>query len=239
MKKRYKPGTFITVPSKYRLAELDGLTQSAYMWLCDHADRNTGLCFPSIERLAMLCKVSRNTIRNRIQKLETTGLIVRTRRKRSNGTNMPNLYQVLEDNYVPKKKHRSIAAPYGSENELEMVQGLSSNHNHYEQKPDNKRVNALAVLRLRYGTPEELAEVFFKDMSVQDMVINTMSEALDSERSFVKKEIGKFLAYWTEPNGAGTKVKWQMQQTFEVGRRLFAWFSRVENHRRPGAGITI
>lgn len=239
MKARYKPGTFITVPSKFRLAELDGLAQSVYMWLCDHADKNTGLCYPSIERLAKLIKKSKNTVRNRLGKLEVAGLIVRTRRKKENGMNMPNLYRVLEDNFVPKERRSSIVALHGSGNEQGVGQELGTNHNQYKQKSDNKRENTLTVPRLEQTTPGEFAETFFAQKSMRDVTVSTISGSFNLERNLVEREINKFVAYWTEPNTTGTKVRWQLQQTFDVKRRLSTWFSRMRTDKRSGAGITI
>jgi len=35
--------------------------------------------------------------------------------------------------------------------------------------------------------------------------------------------IDEFYDYWTEPNKSGTKVKWELQKTFDLSRRLKRW----------------
>ena len=100
-KANYKPDTFLLVPSKYRLMNVDAIAQSVFLWLCCHADNATGKCFPSINTLAKLCKVSRNTVKNRVKKLEQAGLVKKTVRKTADGKNIANLYQIIADNWSP------------------------------------------------------------------------------------------------------------------------------------------
>lgn len=35
--------------------------------------------------------------------------------------------------------------------------------------------------------------------------------------------IEAFIDYWTEPNKSGTRLRWEMERTWEVGRRLKTW----------------
>lgn len=44
-----------------------------------------------------------------------------------------------------------------------------------------------------------------------------------------------FCRHWTEPNKSKTKMRWEMQQTFEIGRRLVTWASneKVFNKQQP------
>lgn len=57
--------------------------------------------------------------------------------------------------------------------------------------------------------------------TIKEMVLKNGNEAL------IKKEVGKFCDYWTEPNKALTKQRWEMEKTFEVKRRLKTWFSNL------------
>ena len=36
----------------------------------------------------------------------------------------------------------------------------------------------------------------------------------------------KFIAYWTEPNKSRTRVRYQMEKTWDTSRRLALWASR-------------
>jgi DNA replication protein DnaD len=109
-KTKYKPDTFVVVPSKYRLMKVDAIAQSVFFWLCSYADNTTGECFPSISTLAKLCKVSRTTIKNRIKKLEQAGLVKKTVRKIPDGKNITNLYQIIADNWSPNADSRGRSA---------------------------------------------------------------------------------------------------------------------------------
>lgn len=48
----------------------------------------------------------------------------------------------------------------------------------------------------------------------------------DAQKTLMWNEVQAFERYWTEKNGTGTKERWQMEQTFEVDRRLATWFAR-------------
>jgi phage replication O-like protein O len=61
--------------------------------------------------------------------------------------------------------------------------------------------------------------------------------------NIVRREIAKFIAYWTEPNANGTKQRWQLQKTFEVRRRLATWMMNCQKFttqfNAEKKGITI
>jgi len=110
-KSKYKKGTFITVPSKYRLMELSSYSQVVYMWLADHADKE-GKCWPSVGRLAKLCHICKGRVRKSIYELEEMGLVSIKYRKKNDGTNKSNYYWVIEDDYIPReKRYRSSDEP--------------------------------------------------------------------------------------------------------------------------------
>lgn len=50
-----------------------------------------------------------------------------------------------------------------------------------------------------------------------------------------------FYNYWSEPNKSRTKMRFELQQTWEVGRRLATWKSKDENRfqTRPRKGMTV
>ena len=47
------------------------------------------------------------------------------------------------------------------------------------------------------------------------------------DENMVRRELMKFISYWTEPSKSGKKQRWELEKTFEVGRRLATWFSRI------------
>ena len=133
MGRRYKPGTYILVHSKYKLQEIDAVGQSVFMWLCDHADQQ-GTCFPSISRLSKLSKKSKNTVKDRLKKLEKLGLIKKYIRKTDFGENKSNLYQIIENDWIPETKSRSKSDQPLSTIIQPVSHSLATNQNKKEQK---------------------------------------------------------------------------------------------------------
>lgn len=94
-------------------------------------------------------------------------------------------------------------------------------------------------------TPGEFAKAFFNDPHSTARAdlhrqICEANPAADPEA--IKSEMKKFIIYWTEPNKSGTKQKWQLQQTFDVKRRIYTWLARAGTYKtkaRAGAGVSI
>ena len=57
-------------------------------------------------------------------------------------------------------------------------------------------------------------------------------------QNFPKSVKDEFIAYWTEPNKSGTKMRFEMEKTWELKRRLSRWASndfgrKVEPSPKP------
>lgn len=99
-------------------------------------------------------------------------------------------------------------------------------------------------------TPGEFSRNFFRHEEGQQnahkhaMLEELMAMAPGADRRAVIAEMQKFIAYWTEPNKSGTKVKWELERTFDVKRRLITWLTRAgkynaQGRTRAGAGVTV
>lgn len=60
----------------------------------------------------------------------------------------------------------------------------------------------------------------------------------------VAREMLKFKQYWTELSRNGKKQKWELQETFDVKRRIGTWFRNIAERsgstaRRSGAGVSV
>ncbi len=82
-------------------------------------------------------------------------------------------------------------------------------------------------------TPSEIAREFFGRQDPYQKCIEALSKK--TSQAIVVAEIDKFILYWTEPNKSGTKVRWEQESTFEVGRRLKTWLDRVNGYQRKTA----
>jgi DNA-binding transcriptional MocR family regulator len=90
---RYEKGTFITVPNKTALQGLDPLAQVLFLWLCSYAD-DDGTCYPSINRLAADCGMSRDTVIRKLEVLVNRKLLTRKHQFRDK-YKASNLYQIM------------------------------------------------------------------------------------------------------------------------------------------------
>ena len=53
--------------------------------------------------------------------------------------------------------------------------------------------------------------------------IKEVAKANSERIELPKVEVEKFISYWTEKNKSKTKMKWEMQETFQIGKRLLTW----------------
>ena len=74
---------------------LSPATKIVLYWIADHHNGETGNCFPSINRLASVCEMSRRSVESHVSRLEDQGLIEVTRRFRPEGGKTSNSYKLL------------------------------------------------------------------------------------------------------------------------------------------------
>ena len=80
-------------------------------------------------------------------------------------------------------------------------------------------------------TPSQMAAEFFTSDSSQEELVTRFKEK-GYEENLVRKEIKKFVSYWTEPNSTGKRQRWQMEKTFELSRRLSTWLGKAGNQQQ-------
>ncbi|MBA7475646.1 hypothetical protein ES707_11018 [subsurface metagenome] len=96
-----------------------------------------------------------------------------------------------------------------------------------EQLADNKRT-----------TGEQLADTYKKDKKVRELKeednsppnrIEIREELFKSEvfnfKNYPTSMLQEFLEYWTEPNKSGTKMRFELERTWSLKRRLSRWES--------------
>ena len=49
--------------------------------------------------------------------------------------------------------------------------------------------------------------------------------------------LDEFISYWTEPNKSGTKMKFEMESTFDIKRRLTRWAKNDKNWNKKESKI--
>jgi len=69
-----------------------------------------------------------------------------------------------------------------------------------------------------------------KDIDIdkrQYKFIEKVNEVI-KEKKYTNDETDNFIGFWTERNNSNTKMRFELQQTFDIGRRLLTW---VKNNK--------
>ena len=74
--------------------------------------------------------------------------------------------------------------------------------------------------------------------SKEDKIINKTGkfkkQVLEFQSQYDLEMLEEFILYWSEPNKSGTKIKWEMEPTWDMGRRLSRWAnSNYQVNRSP------
>lgn len=98
-----------------------------------------------------------------------------------------------------------------------------------------KDINTESVVADATPTPSETSQEFFKnpEIIIQELITAGLPEVV------VRKEIDKFVFYWTESNKSGTKQRWQLQKTFEVKRRIRTWLANTRDFNNKNKVVNI
>lgn len=71
----------------------------------------------------------------------------------------------------------------------------------------------------------------------QDILKRNKEEFMESIKPYSDKYdrdlLNDFFEYWTEPNKSGTHMRWELEKTWDIGRRLARW---EKNNRRTAHG---
>lgn len=62
----------------------------------------------------------------------------------------------------------------------------------------------------------------------EDFILE-VKEITSNAENTNQTEIEKFCSYWTEPNKSKSKLRWELQPTFDIPRRLGTWFMNDKN----------
>lgn len=89
----------------------------------------------------------------------------------------------------------------------------------------------------RESTPSNTSKDFFNNIDKQEEALKNITERTSVSEKIIRMEISKFISYWTEPNKSGTKQRWELEKTFEVGRRLSTWLSKINSFNK-GDGMS-
>ncbi|MDD4354205.1 MAG: hypothetical protein PHN56_07175 [Candidatus Nanoarchaeia archaeon] len=87
--------------------------------------------------------------------------------------------------------------------------------------------------------PKNKSKLFFENDEFRKEIAEKIQSKSGVEINLILKEINNFCNYWMELNKLGTKRRWEMQQTFEVDRRLLTWFNNISQFKKQTQGKII
>lgn len=165
----------------------------------------------------------RDKLRNARKILEKQGLVEVVQKSYGHGTDT-----YINVKYVPKGVKVQGAETQGAGFQGAGTQGAGKQHHIQVTNTDIQvtntryRVDAPAELK---STPSNVARDFFlqgeKYHELREKLLTVAPEQI------VDLELQKFCDYWTEPNKSGSKVRWELERTFEVERRLRTWLTNT------------
>jgi len=89
-----------------------------------------------------------------------------------------------------------------------------------------------SITKEREKTPTQIFRDFISNTAKQQEVAEKIAESSGYDINDISSEIQKFIAYWTEPSKSGKKQKWELQQTFELKRRLTTWLNNKKKYEK-------
>ncbi len=101
-----------------------------------------------------------------------------------------------------------------------------------KKRKENKSIIERGEQSSPSPSPSQIIQEFIKNEEMQTRLINELGIKYNTDLNFIKNEINKFIAYWTEPTKSGKKQRWETEPTFELTRRLSTWFNNIQNFKK-------
>jgi hypothetical protein len=101
------------------------------------------------------------------------------------------------------------------------------------QRDDNKQIikRKIGITKLNDSPRINIKEDNIKvnniknNISIRQMKFGTQVSDISGEIQMPVEMANEFLNYWTEKNSSGTKMRFELEKTFEIKRRLIRWKS--------------
>ncbi len=119
--------------------------------------------------------------------------------------------QLLERNLVSEERRKAAKKRWSDANALQMES--KSNARREEENREEERRRELNGA----GKPASL--------TIDDRSKNFMTKIAVHLEEYPKEMLREFYDYWTESNEGGRKMKFEMQKTFDIQKRLAKWAS--------------
>lgn len=198
----------------------------------DHKVFKRGTNFFNYQDIARSCLIRYPTVDNCLRWLKSTGQITTEKTTRGVIIKVLNYAKYQDSINYQNDKENGTKSDLITKQKRNGTDTINKNDKNVITK-EGSEATSVAL------TPKDTSQAFFSDdPEVREQIIRRYA-AEGKNESWVRREVDKFRDYWTEPNKSGTKFRWQMEKTFEVGRRLSTWLSRSRDFNRDQSISTV
>lgn len=89
--------------------------------------------------------------------------------------------------------------------------------------PEKENVNYQKGKAIPNSKPNTKPNTLDTELKIQVRLIHFQKELGRYKDKYDRKLLRRFYDYWTEPNRSGTKMRFEMQKTWDMSRRLKRW----------------
>jgi len=121
-------------------------------------------------------------------------------------------------------------------NEIDIENALIIANNRKVSHSDNVQSQTVANIAVNDNVNVNVNDnvnVINKKISISERKINFRSTLEPFLQIYGKEVLNAFFLYWTEPNLANTKMRFEMQKTWSISLRLSQWANRDKTFKTP------
>jgi hypothetical protein len=98
----------------------------------------------------------------------------------------------------------------------------------------NKKLESVCQKRHRKTDEEIRCDREKFEQIINEKKLRFYNDCKPYLEKYPKEMLRKFYNYWTEMNKSGTRLRFELQQTFEISKRLVTWASRDKDIVKSG-----
>lgn len=222
---------YFTIIPNYIVNHSTVYEQAIYLYMKRIAGES-GTCWSSAQQIAIKLGISRNTVKKYIENLIERKWLEVIGIRLSGPSKQPHReYRIIDlwkfnTGFYQSKKVSTVDKVSIVDKRCQPMTPEVSTIEHKEEpikeEPINKRER-------QNPAPKE----FFANEDIQEKFKNMMIEK-GVPAELARREMDKFVLYWTEPSKSGLKVRWEAQGFFDIKRRLVTWFGKVDEYSKKG-----
>ena len=86
-----------------------------------------------------------------------------------------------------------------------------------------KSTNQYSIISVLKYSQYQIVEEEIPKVNIELRQVSFVAEAQEHFEKYSDDMIKEFVSYWTEPNKSNTKMRFEMQRTWDMSRRLATW----------------